>query len=135
MLQATAELNAAAAAGVTGGSQQQQPQSRQQSASMGGYGTAGGYGMTGSLPSGVLRPDGVIDIRVDASRGSQDGEGSHAGSTPSSIQVGLHISSAAEQRPSLPLLVQYYSCRFCGRQHAFQHPSEVGLNQHLLLQE
>jgi hypothetical protein len=69
--QANAEVNAGGEA---------RPPSRPESASV------GDAGLPEALQGGQARPEGVIDIRVDAGRSSDDGDLS-VGSTPSSIQV------------------------------------------------
>lgn len=79
--QANAEVNAGGEA---------RPPSRPESASV------GGAGLPEALQGGHARPEGVIDIRVDAGRGSDDGHLS-VGSTPSSIQVGCQLQ--ASQNP------------------------------------
>ena len=85
-LQANAEVNAGGEA---------RPPSRPESASV------GGAGLPEALQGGQARPEGVIDIRVDAGRGSDDGHPS-VGSTPSSILVrcpSQNLRQAWKQRP------------------------------------
>jgi hypothetical protein len=89
-VQANAEVNAGGEA---------RPPSRPQSAS------AGGGNLPEALQGGQARPEGVIDIRVDAGRGSDDGHLS-VGSTPSSIQVGCPLQHA---RRSFSIATAYIS--------------------------